>query len=280
MLSIEAPLYLYEYRNLESLRFNWTMTYRLDSDFPIPYAWIEQTMPLPAPVGSTLLQRYIVQHGKKAVSSQGKNLADGKMGLAVQFVSNCHSASRREFYVKELRKHVPVDVYGKCGEFTCPKDKGFECYKMAEAKYKFYLAFEDAICKDYATEKFFVTYVGLNMIPVVLGGANYSGIAPPHSYINAAEFESPKALANYLKLLDRDDAKFNEYFWWRDFYQRRFRHHQSLCDVCERLHVDSGKSSTYSDMNDWWVKKADCRAGTSGMTRPPITTTTNDPGEM
>ncbi len=42
MLSIEAPLHLYEYRSLNEVGFNWTMTYRLDSDFPIPYAWIER----------------------------------------------------------------------------------------------------------------------------------------------------------------------------------------------------------------------------------------------
>ena len=42
-------------------------------------------------------------------------------------------------------------------------------------------------CRDYVTEQFFNMY-NLNMIPVVLGGANYSAIAPPHSYINAADF--------------------------------------------------------------------------------------------
>ena len=60
MLSTEAPIYLYEYRDLSSLHFNWTMTYRMDSDFPIPYAWIEQTLPLPGPPGSSRLQRYII----------------------------------------------------------------------------------------------------------------------------------------------------------------------------------------------------------------------------
>jgi hypothetical protein len=47
------------YHILDRLAFNWTMTYRMDSDFPIPYAWIDRTMPLPAPVGSTQLTRCV-----------------------------------------------------------------------------------------------------------------------------------------------------------------------------------------------------------------------------
>ena len=42
-------------------------------------------------------------------------------------------------------------------------------------------------CRDYVTEQFFNMH-NLNMIPVVLGGANYSAIAPPHSFIDAADF--------------------------------------------------------------------------------------------
>ena len=64
-------------------------------------------------------------------------------------------------------------------------------------------------------------------------------------------------MAHYLKLLDADDAKFNEYFWWRDFYIRRFRHHQALCDVCERLHHDK-ETKVYQDMHEWWVNVAGC----------------------
>ena len=68
-----------------------------------------------------------------------------QVGLAVQFVSNCHSSSKREAYVRELRRFIPVDIYGKCGEFKCAKEKGWQCYKEAEVKYKFYLAFENAV---------------------------------------------------------------------------------------------------------------------------------------
>ena len=74
--------------------------------------------------------------------------SNNKSILAVQFVSNCHSFSGREFYVTELRKHITIDVYGECGQLKCEKQKGSQCYKMAQSKYKFYLAFENAICKD------------------------------------------------------------------------------------------------------------------------------------
>ena len=44
----------------------------------------------------------------------------------------------------------------------------------------------------------------LGVVPVVLGGANYSALgAPPHSYVDSADFASPKQLAHFLKLLVR-----------------------------------------------------------------------------
>ena len=57
--------------------------------------------------------RFISNHGRHAVN-HGPNLSEIKVGLAVQFVSNCHSTSKREAYVRELKQFIPIDVYGKC----------------------------------------------------------------------------------------------------------------------------------------------------------------------
>ena len=38
----------------------------------------------------------------------------------------------------------------------------------------FYLAFENSNCKDYATEKFYIS-LDMAIVPIVMGGANYSG---------------------------------------------------------------------------------------------------------
>ena len=59
------------------------------------------------------MHRYINSHGRRA-ATHGPNLAENKVGLAVQFVSNCHSSSKREAYVRELKQFIPIDVYGKC----------------------------------------------------------------------------------------------------------------------------------------------------------------------
>ena len=49
-------------------------------------------------------------------------------------------------------------------------DNWLECHKRAAVKYKFFLAFEDAVCKDYVTEKLFSMFNGgIDMIPIVLG---------------------------------------------------------------------------------------------------------------
>ena len=56
-----------------------------------------------------------------------------------------------------------------------------------------------------------------DMVPVVYEGANYSKIAPPHSYINALEY-TPQKLAQYLQILHENDTLYNEYFWWKSHY--------------------------------------------------------------
>jgi len=68
-------------------------------------------------------------------------------------VSNCHESNTRKKYAKELRQYIPVDIYGKCGTKKCPHSTKTKCFEMLNRDYKFYLAFENANCKDYITEK-------------------------------------------------------------------------------------------------------------------------------
>ena len=89
--------------------------------------------------------------------------------------------------------------------------------EVYSSHFRFYLSFENAICKDYVTEKIF-NALRLNTIPIVLGGANYSKILPPGSFINAGDFESPEGLANYLHSVLNNSTLYDSYFAWRPHY--------------------------------------------------------------
>ena len=78
---------------------------------------------------------------------------------------------------KMLRAHVSLTGSGD----IAGGDNWLECHKRAAVKYKFFLAFEDAVCKDYVTEKLFSMFNGgIDMIPIVLG-TNHSSY---RSYID------------------------------------------------------------------------------------------------
>ena len=72
------------------------------------------------------------------------------------------------------------------------------------------------------TEKFY-NILPYNVIPVVYNGANMSLLAPPHSFIDVAQFKSVEKLAEYLSLLDTNDALFSSHFWWREYYRLEVR---------------------------------------------------------
>ena len=62
-------------------------------------------------------------------------------------------------------------------------------HKHLGQKYQFYLSFENSLCDDYVSERFF-NILHADMIPVVMNGANMSRIAPKHSYIDLEDFTS------------------------------------------------------------------------------------------
>ena len=99
---IESSQYLYmDIHNLDNL-FNWTMTYKQNSDFYLPYGRVVKIKEHP-PAGSPELAKLIEDFGQN-----NKHLAHNRssVGNAAWFVSHCATQARREKYVKELQKHM------------------------------------------------------------------------------------------------------------------------------------------------------------------------------
>ncbi|XP_059156391.1 glycoprotein 3-alpha-L-fucosyltransferase A-like [Physella acuta] len=213
---------------------NWTATYRRDSTIVAPY---EKFVPFNASV--------LTKH-------QEKNYALGKTKKVAWFVSNCGARNGRRQYADELAKYIQVDIYGTCGTLKCPRYEANRCFDMLNTDYKFYLSFENSNCRDYITEKFFVNGLKHDVIPIVMGAApeDYRRAAPPHSFIHVDDFESPKALAEYLHTLDNNDNLYNEYFQWKgtgDLINTHF-----WCRVCALAHDDERGPSWYTNLDSWW----------------------------
>ena len=77
-----------------------------------------------------------------------------------------------------------------------------------EENYKFYLSFENSVCEDYVTEKYY-NIMQRTIIPVTYNGANMSLYGPPHSSINALEYETANDLVNYLQEVSLSCFKFD-----------------------------------------------------------------------
>ena len=187
------------------------------------------------------------------------NFAANKTYLVAWFVSHCITWSRRETYVQALRKHINVHQYGCGGKYTCPRSKASECDRRLNDNYKFYLAFENSICRDYVTEKFW-RILHLNVVPIVLGNASYSDILPPHSYIDVRDFPSPRHLAVYIKMVGSNDTLYNEYFRWRAKYTcSKFKKPTNLaCNVCRHAVDMRGKTEIVRDVLAEWGQKQNC----------------------
>ena len=95
--------------------YNLTMTYWLDSDIPLPYgAFKKRKMP----------RQYALQ--------KDFNFARGKAKKVAWVVSHCKTHSGRKQYVNELRRHIDVDIYGKCGTLPCVSQN---CFVMINHSY-------------------------------------------------------------------------------------------------------------------------------------------------
>ena len=174
-----------------------------------------------------------------------KGLFQRKTGLVAWVVSNCETPSHRDNYVAELQQYIPVDIYGDCGK-PLVKDR-----KETIEHYKFYLAFENSLCLDYITEKFFL-YYQYNTVIVTRGGAEYDTILPRDTFINTARYGSVKELGEHLLYLSKNETAYLSFLKNRDKYE--LAHYDYECKICKMLNNPDEYRNVYSDLVDVWSK--------------------------
>jgi alpha-1,3-fucosyltransferase 10 len=174
-------------------RFDLTMTYERSSDIWFPY------------FGPGTVPHLLRPPLAKTASSPVAHLQ-----------SNPYDAAGRNRFAFELMRRVKVDSYGdvlRNRPERIPPGWGPRVDVMR--RYKFTLALENSIAPDYVSDKFFDA-LAAGSVPVYRGAPNVADLAPaPDSYVDAADFASPAALAEYLNRLDGDEQAYARHHAWR-----------------------------------------------------------------
>ena len=225
--------------------FNATMSYRLDSEFWLPYGSMVRLK----------IQSYLERYGKeslvdmndskldehwKAINSEKKSSPERGV---VSIISNCNGSGYRKSLVEELGKLLKLDngthaldTFGKCqlkltqsSKFQknksplldCQNADKWNCVKNLSKNYKFILSIENSRCKDYITEKFFSNALLAGSVPIVAGAkrAVYEKLAPGSSFIHVDDFESVQDLADRVNYLigsgEENEKEYAKYHEWR-----------------------------------------------------------------
>lgn len=193
--SMESNVWYPQLSSVDYMKhFDLTMTYRLDSDIPNLYFGIG--------TAQDLLRRAAPKT---------------KAAPAVFMASSLWDRSGRLDYVRELMHYLPVDSYGKClNNRKLLEDTGRRTKLDILARYKFTLAFENSITRDYVTEKIFDA-LAAGSVPVYLGAPNINEFVPgEHCFINASDFQNPRALADYLLHLAANESEYESYLAWKN----------------------------------------------------------------
>ena len=116
-------------------------------------------------------------------------------------------------------------------------------------------------------------------IPVVRGGlsdADYRAVAPPGSYINTDWFDSPAALAVYLREVARNETLYVSYHAWRathrltadsslNWAHSRQAETAGACRLCAWLHAHAAEAAAAPrtlNLTAFWSGEKSCRVAT------------------
>lgn len=236
-VSLESPYTTKTTYNREGFKnkFDWTMTYRQDSEGFIPYG--------------------VIKRRNKVLEKNYKSIFQNKTKEAVWVVSHCNTISKREKYIQEMAKYIGVDTFGRCGQ-SCNTNSAEDCKQALSKTYKFYLSFENALCNDYMTEKISTIYLDdMDFIPVVRGAPNASNYLPKNTYVSTRDFKTPKELAEYLKNLGRNETLYTDILKEKDkyYYQSNSHFEGGMCDIC-RLLNNNYTTQTAKDLEQWLWK--------------------------
>lgn len=157
--------------------------------------------------------------------------------------NGCSEVTRRNEYVTAIQKYMEVDSYGGClNNKKDPRSMRDPVGLLKE--YMFYLCLEPY--ELYLSDKLYRGFQA-GAIPVFLGHPEVGDFIPhPDAVIHVSDFDSPKALASYLKSVAQSPDLWFKHTKWRNspgeitekfVRAARFQYIHSQCRVCVWAHT-------------------------------------------
>ncbi|XP_057604603.1 alpha-(1,3)-fucosyltransferase 4 [Hippopotamus amphibius kiboko] len=236
-MNFESPTHSPGLQSLAGNLFNWTLSYRADSDIFVPYGYL-----------------YPRSHPREQPLGLVPPLAR-KQGLVAWVVSNWDERQARVRYYRQLSQYVTVDVFGKGGPGQPLPEAGL---LHTVARYKFYLAFENSQHQDYITEKLWRNAFLAGSVPVVLGPnrANYERFVPRSAFIHVDDFPDASSLAAHLQFLNRNPAVYRRYFNWRRSYAVHVTSFwdEPWCRACQAVQMAGDQPKSVPNLAGWFER--------------------------
>lgn len=233
-LNLEPPQNV-KYLNISDDKFNYTATYRSDSDIFLPYGnFITKS-------DSFIFQKRFF----KPFNERNKKIC--------WLVSNWNSNFRNRYY-EEMKKYMDIKVFGG---FTKDPRRYQKCQIISDCK--FYMSFENANHTDYITEKLWYNAYQCGAIPIVLGTSrkNYENLGiPGDSFIHVNDFENAKELADFIDKVAEDKNIYKKYFNWRKgrdiYFDDAFGTY--FCRIVDYIKKYHPEPRTNVKIKDWFLQ--------------------------
>uniref|UniRef100_A0A8C8VSR7 Fucosyltransferase n=1 Tax=Peromyscus maniculatus bairdii TaxID=230844 RepID=A0A8C8VSR7_PERMB len=222
-MNFESPSHSPGLRGLPKNLFNWTLSYRADSDVFVPYGFL-----------------YPRNHPADQPPGLGPPLAR-KRGLVAWVVSHWDERQARVRYYHQLSWHVSVDVFGRAGPRQPVPASGL---LHTVGRYKFYLAFENSQHVDYITETLWRNaFLGRRFVP-------------RGSFIHVDDFPSAASLAACLLFLDRNLAVYRRYFHWCRSYAVHITSFwdEPWCRACQAVQTSGDQPKSIHNLAGWFER--------------------------
>lgn len=232
--------------NLTNIAFNWTWSYRRDSDIkkqPQYFQYVREQGDSKSVEGQRLMNSRLFEAWRH------------KKRMVMLLQDDC---TINNSFVHAIKQKIDVDTFGKCGRPLCPNssEQLDQCLKKLTKNYMFAISIESDECTSLLTDTF-MKLLDTFIVPIALPSSNMSLQSPPNSVIKVQHFKTPLGLADYLNDVGTDFNKYKMYLDWKRKY-RLINERNDLCKLCHLLHNDkTTPNQMYNNIQDW-IEKDKC----------------------